>query len=223
MIDFAQALECIKKVVQAHVDKHGDAPPFIVLVEGTAMAARGIRLTSTDVDYYSPIVDEDVIHVVESEMKARFGREFKIDATPGENLWGPILFRDIADSGQVTSVSVGRAEVPIMALSGEDLVLVKIAADRQKDRDDLGLLAPAVEIDALVARFNIVIRWHGDRSAILGFADRFLDFLHRYKRVSGAEIIAALAIPEYVKEMLAEARTHDERPGDSDGSPKKLG
>jgi len=210
MIDFTQAMECLTRVVQQHVDKHGNAPPFIVVVGGTAMAARGIRAMSTDVDYYSPDIDEDIVHSVEMEMKSRFGRDFKIDATPGENLWGPILFRDIADSGQVTVIKFKNVEVPVKALSTEDLVLVKIAADRRKDQDDLPLLAPTVEVGALVARFNKVIGWHGDRSAVMAYADRFLEFLSHYKGAPAESIIVQMAIPDYVKDMLIEARAGDD-------------
>jgi hypothetical protein len=205
-------MECLTRVVQLHVDKHGNAPSFIVVVGGTAMAARGIRTMSAHVDYYSPDIDEDVVHSVETEMKSRFGRDFKIDATPGENLWGPILFRDIAQSGQVTVIKSRDVEVPVKALSAEDLVLVKIAADRRKDQDDLPLLAPAVEVDALVERFNKVIGWHGDRSAVMAYADRFLEFLSRHKNAPSGPIIVRMAIPDYVKEMLIEARAGDDHP-----------
>jgi hypothetical protein len=93
---------------------------------------KGNQTDVDGVDYYSPLIDEDVVHSVEIEMKSRFGKDFKIDATPGENLWGPILFRDIAQSGQVEVIKLSTADVPVRALSAEDLILVKIAADREK-------------------------------------------------------------------------------------------
>lgn len=118
LVNFEQALACIKEVMERHVLKHGEAPPFIVAVGGTALAAHGIRPLSKDVDYYSPNIDEDVVHQVEQEMKSVYGREFKIDATPGENIWGPIIFRDIAESGEKTVLSIGEFNIRLFVTNG---------------------------------------------------------------------------------------------------------
>lgn len=107
MISYQQALACISEVVKEHLAKHGEAPAFIVVVGGTALAAHGVRQLSEGVDYYSPLIDEDIVHAVETRMKSQFGRAFKIDATPGENLWGPIIFRDIANSAQIGAGETG--------------------------------------------------------------------------------------------------------------------
>lgn len=206
-VNFEQALACIKEVLERHVAKHGEAPPFVVAVGGTAMAAHGIRPLSTDVDYYSPKIDEDIVYQVEKDMKENYGREFKIDATPGENIWGPIIFRDIADSSEKTVISIGDFKIPVKVMSVEDLVMVKLVADRSKDRLDLPLLAGRVEVDTLVDRFNVVSQWHGDRAAAMAFADAFIDFLVHHKAANARDIINRIAVPEYVKEMLTEART----------------
>lgn len=217
MINFKQAMDCLEVVMQRHLEKHGEAPPFVVVVGGTAMAAHGVRLLSTDVDYYSPKIDEDIVYAVEAEMKANFGRKFKIDATPGENIWGPILFRDINDAVQITEISLGSLKVPVKALSPYDLVLVKLAADRAKDRDDLPLLAPQVEPGALIERFNTVIAWHSDRGATMAYTDRFLDFIEKHLNVDAIATIDDLSIPEYVKEMVREARSDNDLMDGNDG------
>ncbi len=205
-INYEQALECIRTILERHVGKHGEAPPFLVVVGGTALAAHGIRTLSTDVDYYSPAVDDDLVFAVEREMKAVYGRDFKIDATQGENLWGPILFRDIASSQEHETVSVGGFTVPVLKLSVEDLAMVKLVAGRQKDKEDLPLIARRTDAESLLDRFNTVVGWHGDRNAVISFADGFVDFVADNFKRDPAEIIERLKVPDFVKEMLREAR-----------------
>lgn len=220
-IDFQQAVECLKTMIAKHVAKHGEAPPFVVVVGGTAMAARGIRAASFDVDFFSPVIDEDIVYSVEKELREIYGPDFKIDATPTENLWGPIIFRDLASSQQVMLVEVAGARVPIKALSSEDLILAKLAANRAKDRDDLPLLALDVDGRSLLDRFNTVVGWYGDRGSVMAFADRFLNFLEELKGLPSTEVIAALAVPDYIKDILQEARASDDIPdADTAGSKK---
>lgn len=222
-VDFSQALDCIRTMIERHVAKHGKAPPFFVAVGGTAMAAWDIRRTSFDVDLFSTFIDEDIVHDVETELKQVYGPDFKIDATPGENLWGPIIFRDLADAEEITVIEAAGVRVPVKALSSEDLVLAKLAAERKKDRDDLVLLALRVDEWSLLERFNTVIGWYGDRGTVTAFADRFIDFMTDHKGLPAAEIIENLSVPDYVKRQLREARTDDDTDEVGPGGPKKLG
>jgi len=64
------------------------------------------------------------------------------------------------------------SELGVEALRIEDLFWLKLASGRARDLDDLDLLAPRTTADALVARWNQLIKWHGERHAILGFAGR---------------------------------------------------
>lgn len=205
-INYEQALECIRAVLERHMEKHGDAPPFLVIVRGTALSAHGIRTLSTDVDYYSPVIDDELVNDVEREMKQTYGRDFKIDATPTENLWGPIIFRDIAQSQEHDTLEVRGMKVPILKLSVEDLAMVKLVADRPKDREDLPLIARRTTPDALIERFNTVVKWHGDRNAIMAFADGFVEYLCREFDSEPASAIEKISVPDFIKEMLRDVR-----------------
>lgn len=207
VLDFDQALACLRGILEHQVAKHGEAPRFVVLIGETAMLAHGIRKFSTGIEYFSPEIDDDLVREVEMSMSKVRGPGCRIDATPGENLWGPIIFRDIADSGEITELSIGKLKIPVKVMSVEDLVMAMLARGIPEAGDDLSLLAGEISVDTLVERFNIVSRWHGDRVAAMAFADAFIDFLVHHKAANARDIINRIAVPEYVKEMLTEART----------------
>ena len=139
----------------------------IVLVGGTALAGWQIRAYSRDVDLYMPEISADAVEFVEQEFRARRGASFRLDVTTGENVWGQILIRDIASSPVLGTIS----DLELRVLRIEDLFLLKLASGRARDLPDLDLLAPRTTANALVDRWNQLIKWHGDRHAILGFAD----------------------------------------------------
>ena len=205
-INYEQALDCIRIVLERHVAKHGEAPPFLVVVGGTALSAHGIRALSTDIDYYSPVIDDELVFDVETEMKQTYGRDFKIDATPAENLWGPIIFRDIASSQKHETLIISGISVPVLKLSIEDLAMVKLVAGRAKDREDLPLIARRTSADALTERFNTVVKWHGDRNAVISFADSFVDYVSQKFDKDPAAVIEALNVPDFIKDMLRDTR-----------------
>jgi predicted nucleotidyltransferase len=206
MITYEAAIGCLRTIFERQFAKTGRAPTTVVVVGGTALAAHGIRMLSEDVDYFSTEIDEDIVHVVEQECRVTLGEAFKIDATPTENLWGPLLLRDIAHSPVHETIIVGKAKVHIRKLSLEDLVIVKLVAGREKDEQDLLLLADRTEPDALVARFNQVIGWYGDRASVIEFSDRFVDYLESGHGTNPHEVIDNLSIPSHVKEMLKDSR-----------------
>ena len=158
----------------------------IVLVGGTALAGWNIRSHSHDVDIYIPEISADAVEIVEQEFRARHGARFRLDVTTGENVWGSILVRDIASSPAFGTI----AELELRALRIEDLFLLKLASGRTRDLDDLDLLAPRTTADALVNRWNQLIKWHGDRHAILGFADALVVQL---QRLFGDDPVATIA------------------------------
>ena len=151
----------------------------IVLVGGTALAGWQIRAYSRDVDIYMPEISADAVEIVEQELRTVHGPAFRLDVTTGENLWGTILLRDIATSPVLGTV----AGLELRALRIEDLFLLKLSSGRARDLEDLALIAPRTTAEALVDRWNHIIKWHGDRQAILGFADALvLQLQQRYGR-----------------------------------------
>lgn len=206
MITYESAIECLTTILERQFSKSGHVPTTVVIVGGTALAAHGIRLLSDDVDYYSTEIDEDVVHDVEEAYRSKYGDTFKIDATPTENLWGPLLLRDIAQSPIHQTLVVGSAVVQIRKLSREDLVMVKLIAGREKDEQDLLLLADKTDPGTLAARFNQVIGWYGDRASVIEFTDRFVDHLETAHGVNALDVIDTLSVPSYVKDMLKESR-----------------
>lgn len=169
-----------------------------MLVGGTALAGWQIRSHSRDVDIYMLEISADAVEAVEHEFRRRYGGSFRLDVTTGENVWGAILLRDIASSPLLGTIS----GLELRALRIEDLFLLKLAAGRRRDLDDLDLLAPRTSADALVDRWNQLIKWHGDRHAILGFADALVARLRRIFGSDPEAIIDRLAVTAGQRELL---------------------
>jgi hypothetical protein len=173
----------------------------IVLVGGTALAGWQIRAYSHDVDLYMPEISADAVEIVEQESRARYGATFRLDVTTGENVWGSILVRDIGSSPVLGTI----ADLELRALRIEDLFLLKLASGRTRDLEDLELIAPRTTPDALLDRWNQLIKWHGDRHAILGFADALVDQLRQRFGCDPVPIIARLAVTAGHRALLLDA------------------
>jgi hypothetical protein len=118
--------------------------------------------------------------------------------TTGENVWGTILVRDIATSPVLGTIS----GLELRALRIEDLFLLKLASGRTRDLEDLERLAPRTTTDGLVARWNQLVKWHGDRHAILGFADALVVQLQQRYGCEPAAIIGRLDVTAGQRELL---------------------
>jgi hypothetical protein len=173
----------------------------IVLVGGTALAGWQIRAYSYDVDIYMPEISASAVEIVEQELRARYGSTFRLDVTTGENLWGFILVRDIGSSPVLGTL----ADLELRALRIEDLFLLKLASGRTRDLDDLELIAPRTTADALVDRWSQLIKWHGDRHAILGFADALVNQLQQRFGCDPVAIIARLELTAGHRALLLDA------------------
>jgi hypothetical protein len=132
--------------------------------------------------------------------------------TSGENVWGSILVRDIGESPVVGTLD---GQLEIRALKPEDLFLLKLASGRARDLADLDLIASRTGADALIDRWNQFVRWHGDRHAILGFADALLVHLKRLFGSEPRDIIHRLAVTDAQKQLLNESHTLTEHDDDS--------
>ena len=165
------------------------------------MAAWHIRDYSNDVDLYVPEVPFESVDIVEAELRAVHGPSFRLDVTSGENVWGTILVRDIA-----SSPAIGRVDDTheLRALSVEDLFALKLASARSRDLQDLDLLAKFTTADALIVRWNQLVKWHGDRHAILGFADALVRELVRLWACDPIATIQRLAVVESHRRLLLE-------------------
>jgi hypothetical protein len=200
LLSYDDALAVIRRLVEVAASRGEALGSPIVLLGGTAMAAWRIRDHSNDVDLYVPEVPAESVEAVEKELRGVYGEGFRLDVTSGENVWGSILVRDIASS---PSLGVIGDRIELRALRVEDLFLLKLASGRARDLDDLDLLAACTSADALVSRWNELVKWHGDRHAILGFADALVMHLVRLYRCDAAEIIGRLAVTSGQRESCS--------------------
>ena len=203
MLSIQDALTVIRLLIKRSHALGAPIHDTIIAVGGTALSAHGIRAFTEDVDLYLRNFSDEAIFQLERELKWVYGEQFRLDVTATENLWGAILLRDIDVHSPIyqTLEIAGRSYV-IKALSVEDLFLLKLSADRKKDRQDLPLLAMRTTADALIARFNVVIPWHGQRPAVPHFADAFVRKLEQYYNLAPQDVISQLKLPNFVVEML---------------------
>ena len=96
IVNWADTSRIVVELIERHDDLKGRRGGQIVLVGGSAMLAHSIRISSGDIDIYSPDLDPDIVMDIEDEYKKKLGDDFRIDATPVENLWGNLMIRDIA-------------------------------------------------------------------------------------------------------------------------------
>src|SRR5262249_10292639 len=115
--------------------------------------------------------------------------------------WGAILVRDIATSPVLGTIS----GLELRALRIEDLFLLKLAAGRIQDLADLALLAPKTTADSLVDRWNQLIKWHGDRHAIPGFADALVVQLQERSGCDPVAIIGRLDVTAGQRALLLDS------------------
>jgi hypothetical protein len=206
MLAIQDALTVIRKLIERSRALNAPIHDTIIIVGGTALSAHGIRTFTEDVDLYLKAFSDEAVFQLEQELKPIYGQQFRLDVTATENLWGAILLRDIAEYSPIYQIlEVAGQSFVIKTLSIEDLFLVKLGADREKDRQDLPLLAARTTADALIARFNIVIQWHGQRPAVPRFADEFVRQLETRYGLDPAKSIPQLDLSPFIKELLWQA------------------
>jgi hypothetical protein len=164
-LDLEAALKVIEDLLREQLRTSGRLPETIVTVGGTALAALRIRERSDDVDLYMSEIDDTAIDTVTKKYRAQYGFNFKIDATPGNTIWGSLAIDDIDQSPTVATIEIGDVAVRIRALTPETLYLIKVAADRPKDRIDVPLIASKCSYESLLPRALQLFPWYGDRSA----------------------------------------------------------
>lgn len=180
IVRWSDTVQIVDDIIRQHEHIKGLRGGQIILVGGSAMLAHSVRISSGDVDIFSPDLDADIVLDLESDLQKKFGEDFRIDLTPTENLWGNLLIRDIA----VRSPMLRRVETPtscwdIKALDVETLFLVKLEAGRKKDMEDLVSISSKTSPELLADRFREMVKWHGLPDAIIGYADRFVEKMHQ--------------------------------------------
>lgn len=203
-ISYHDALEVIRRLLDTAEKRHEPFEEPIVMVGGTAMAAHHIRKLSYDVDLYVRDFSDDVVYQVEQEFGLQFGNDFKIDVTSVENIWGDVMLRDIHQSEPDSVMRFGNRDITVRKLSIEDLFLTKLDTGRERDQDDLFVLYERTNSDRLIERFNVIWKWHGNRDAVLGYADSFVSVLHQFGNHDPLDVIARLKLPEYMLKLLHE-------------------
>lgn len=171
-LDLEAALKVIEDLLREQLKTSGRLPETIVTVGGTALAALRIRERSDDVDLYMSEIDDTAIDTVTKKYRAQYGFNFKIDATPGNTIWGSFAIDDIDQSPTVATIEIGDVAVRIRALTPETLYLIKVAADRSKDRIDVPLIASKCSYESLLPRALQLFPWYGDRSAFPEYIER---------------------------------------------------
>ena len=199
-------IEVLRRLVEVSEQRGDPIGDLIVLVGGSALAAHGIRGASRDVDAYTPVVSDEAVARVETELRGRYGPDFRIDVTTVENIWGLIMIRDLDRAPRVTQIvsPAGRTHT-VRALSIEDLYVLKVASGRRRDSDDLPLVAPRTSADAIIARFNTLLPGIGNRAAIPAIADALVRNLAAHYGLAPARIIEQLAVSSGIKAELREA------------------
>jgi len=201
LLSYDDALAVIARLIEVARARGETLRSPVVIVGGTALAAWRIRAHSHDVDLYLPEISADAVEIVEQEFRASHGASFRLDVTTGENVWGSILVRDIASSPVLGTV----AGLELRALRIEDLFLLKLASGRARDIADLDLIAARTTADALIRRWNQLVKWHGDRQAILGFADALVVQLGRLFGTDAAATIGQLDVTAGQRELLLDS------------------
>ena len=218
MLTIEDALAVISRLIQKSRAAGELIDNVIVMVGGTALAAHGVRALSHDIDLFVKTFSEDTVFELEHELKQVHGETFRLDVTATENLWGFILVRDIDENSPVfRNITIDGQAFTIRMLSIETLFLLKLSADRQKDHDDLPLLASRTSPDALIKRFNVISKWHGNRPALAGYADEFVRRLTTFYAVSAHDVIRQLQLPRFIEDMLWESYYPSEAP--DNGAP----
>ncbi|MGX9981750.1 hypothetical protein [Methylobacterium fujisawaense] len=205
-VGFSEAVDVLRRLLEIQWQRTGRLPETVVTLGGTALSAHDIRKQTDDVDLYLSEVDDDVLALAQRDGKSRFGDRFKIDATPVNTIWGEIAISDIGQSPVVATIEVAGRKVIVRALDVETLYVVKVAADRPKDRIDQGLISRHTEYGKIVGRANRLFPSYGDREGLPAFAERLARCIARDFSMRLADVDADLALSETVRRKVSECR-----------------
>lgn len=178
-IGLKEAIEIIRDLLCRHLKRTGKVPETIVAVGGTALAILRIRERSDDLDLYLSEVNDGAVDDTVKMYRPRYGTQFKVDVTPANTLWGAFAVKDIDESPVSEHIEIEGTSVQIRVLSPETMYLIKIAANRPKDTDDVPIIGKHCDYPALIARAKRLLPWYADRSSVPEYAERLVRSLGR--------------------------------------------
>lgn len=166
----------------ARAREAGDVKPTdaVVLVGGAALCLNGIRESSGDVDLYGPERLRTHARELEAQLRPDYGPHFAIDITSERNIWGRLKLTKIDESKAVRQLSVDGQGYQLRALDAATLFVVKAEAHRQKDIDDLGLIAKHTKPDEIIERWNQIISASPDVSRFESGANLLAEISAQY-------------------------------------------
>jgi hypothetical protein len=148
-LDLEAALKVIEVLLREQLKTSGRLPETIVTVGGTALAALRIRERSDGVDLYMSEIDDTAIDTVTKKYRAQYGFNFKIDATPGNTIWGSFAIDDI-DQSTSFNLQVSISEATVAQCPAPPSEPTNNALSVERDRADGALDSVVVELDAAV-------------------------------------------------------------------------
>lgn len=205
-VALADAIDILRALLREHLRLTGRLPKTVVTVGGTALAALSIRGRSDDLDVYMSELDDTAVSTVQEVFRRKLGPNFKIDATPVNTIWGAFAVQDIDESPTVETLDIEGTPVQIRALSAETLYLIKVAADRPKDRDDVILIGAKCTYDAVLDRAKRMFAWYADRSAFPDFVERLARCMARDFRIRLDAVDLDFTLSPVVAGKVAEIR-----------------
>lgn len=167
-LDTEEIVLIVRKLVEAST-RDGYGGPFdgLVLVGGCALCMHEIRESSGDVDLYAPRRIAEQAPELAEELRAGYGSHFSIDVTTDNRLWGQVKVADIDKSPVARHFEVDGHKVELRSLTPETVFILKAEAGRDKDIDDLEVIARHTTPEAIVERWRQMIP-HNDPGMVPG-------------------------------------------------------
>lgn len=148
VFDYQKTVDCVRLLAEMYHEETGNIPSMIIAVGGSAMVLRGLRHASDDVDVF--VFDEELLRIAK---QLELDTGYTVDVTLDKNLWGDLNIYDIEEDAQIMKqIPMAKYKVDLAAISAETLFVIKASSLREKDKNDLSLILPNIEIDKLIYR-----------------------------------------------------------------------
>lgn len=71
IVNWEDTIQIVNDLIRQHGNINGRRGGQIILVGGSAMLAHGVRISSGDIDLYSPDLDADIVFDVEKSLQQK--------------------------------------------------------------------------------------------------------------------------------------------------------